>query len=579
MPDRDVSGIAAEADVRAALAELTAWEPLRRSPQISAFLTYIVDAALRGESDTIKAYAIAVDVFGRSEDFDPQTDPIVRVQARRLRQLLDRFDADGLGQAPVRILIPRGRYVPEFLLRTTSPAPLLPSEESGQAADARLPQTPSRSIWVAGAIAVLVLMAALYFWPELGRRTAQGPPQPQAPLLIVEEFENHTEDDRGTPLVAGLAVELVSILNFFPDLAARYGGQQAATSDADRAVSDRIYILSGVARRAPRGILYSVVLRAQPQDTIRASFEVEVPLAAGAPTLSLQEVATRFALRLGSPRGPMHADVRAWLAGDGVAVSVLEYYPCLAGFAAFRERRVERDPAPLLDCAEVAAREGHAEGLAMAGFLTSDMGWRSGADTQEGELALRDGIALAEAAIERDPMSAFSWAQRGYVAFLAGEVGRARDLFSTAMQINPAMVDVVADYAYINALTGNWDTANAYSELAMTADPDPPNFYFTVPALDALRNAEYELAAQLGERMVEGLPDLGAAFMVAVGGQLRDAEIINRYMPRLLASQRYRRLGVMPALREHISDPEILRQLSAGLLQAGMPLDRLAQPF
>lgn len=580
MPDGVVSGTERDAAVRAALAELTAWESLRRSPQLCAFLIYIVEAALRGESDTIKAYAIAVDVFGRNEDFDPQGDPIVRVQARRLRQLLDQFDTEGLGRAPVRILIPRGRYLPEFVPRddvATDPVPTV--EQAQDKAAARLPQSPSLSIWVAGAIAALVLLATLYFWPELGQRTELGPAQPRAPLLIVEEFENQTEDGRGSPLVAGLAVELVTSLNLFPDLGARYGGAQAVVSDDDRAASDSILIISGVARRSPRGILYSVVLRDQPDNIIRASFETELPLIEGEPALTLQAVATRFALRVGSPRGPVHAEVRTWLEGEGADVAALGFYPCLAAFAAFRENRIERDPASLMECAQSAADQGHAEGVAMAGFLTAEAGWRAGGDTEAGTLALQEGAELVEAAIASDPLNGFVWAQRGYVAFLDGEVGEARDFLSTAIQLNPAMVDTLADYAYINALMGNWDAANRYSEMAFGAEPEPPDFYYTVPTLNAFRNGDYAQAVTTGERMVGGLPELGAALMVAAGGQLRDADIINAYMPRLLASQRYRRLGVLPALREHVSDPEILRRISAGLLQAGMPIDRLAEPF
>ncbi len=69
---------------------------------------------LAGDEGAIKAYSIAVDVFGRPQSFDPQSDPIVRVQARRLRTLLEQFYDAGLGRANVQIRLPLGRYVPEF---------------------------------------------------------------------------------------------------------------------------------------------------------------------------------------------------------------------------------------------------------------------------------------------------------------------------------------------------------------------------------------------------------------------------------------------------------------------------------
>ncbi|OJY38096.1 MAG: hypothetical protein BGP06_16780 [Rhizobiales bacterium 65-9] len=52
------------------------------------FLQYVVEETLEGRGRSLKGYAIAVEALGRSDDFDPQFDPIVRVEARRLRQAL-----------------------------------------------------------------------------------------------------------------------------------------------------------------------------------------------------------------------------------------------------------------------------------------------------------------------------------------------------------------------------------------------------------------------------------------------------------------------------------------------------------
>src|SRR5690606_12975454 len=75
----------------AALDRVTTWPEMARSPQLVRFLDYIITRRLDGDAQSIKAYSIAVDVFGRPADFDPQSDPIVRVQARRLRALLDQY--------------------------------------------------------------------------------------------------------------------------------------------------------------------------------------------------------------------------------------------------------------------------------------------------------------------------------------------------------------------------------------------------------------------------------------------------------------------------------------------------------
>ena len=100
--------------MRAALDELLGWQGISRSPQLSELLRYVVEKTLAGDGGSIKAYAIAVDVFGRPQTFDPQSDPIVRVQARRLRTLLEQFYDTGKSAADVEIHLPLGRYVPEF---------------------------------------------------------------------------------------------------------------------------------------------------------------------------------------------------------------------------------------------------------------------------------------------------------------------------------------------------------------------------------------------------------------------------------------------------------------------------------
>jgi hypothetical protein len=62
----------------------------------------------------LNEYSLGVDVFERGEAFDPTTDTIVRVQARRLRSKLQKYYASE-GQAdPLVIDLPRGGYTAVF---------------------------------------------------------------------------------------------------------------------------------------------------------------------------------------------------------------------------------------------------------------------------------------------------------------------------------------------------------------------------------------------------------------------------------------------------------------------------------
>jgi len=84
-------------------------------------LRFVVESVLQGKSDRIKAYTIGVDVLRRDAKFDPQLDPIVRVEATRLRRTIDRYYA-GLGaNDAIRIELTRGSYVPTFSRRPALP--------------------------------------------------------------------------------------------------------------------------------------------------------------------------------------------------------------------------------------------------------------------------------------------------------------------------------------------------------------------------------------------------------------------------------------------------------------------------
>lgn len=89
------------------------------------FLRLVVTAALEGRSDELKEYRLGVEVFDREEAFDPAVDPIVRVEARRLRtKLAAYYSADGRHDE-VLIELPKGGYTPAFRKReetSVSPA-------------------------------------------------------------------------------------------------------------------------------------------------------------------------------------------------------------------------------------------------------------------------------------------------------------------------------------------------------------------------------------------------------------------------------------------------------------------------
>ena len=82
------------AETRAQLERVLKSGTFEQADRLKRFLTFIVAEAAAGRRHELKEYVIGVQVFGSEDAFDPRTDPIVRVQARRLRAKLVRYYRD-----------------------------------------------------------------------------------------------------------------------------------------------------------------------------------------------------------------------------------------------------------------------------------------------------------------------------------------------------------------------------------------------------------------------------------------------------------------------------------------------------
>jgi hypothetical protein len=153
------------AQVQSELQAILASEALVRAPALSSFLAFICMETLHGRSDQLKEYTIAVEALGRQNDFEPIEDPIVRVQASRLRECLKGYyNSEGNGH-PVQIRLPKGHYVPEFRLlssRGTIADPILtvlPEPATSEPEPHPVPAITARWRWPL-AVGILLIVCA-----------------------------------------------------------------------------------------------------------------------------------------------------------------------------------------------------------------------------------------------------------------------------------------------------------------------------------------------------------------------------------------------------------------------------------
>ena len=244
MADRQVDSPPPSRDeVRAFLQKLLASGEFNASERNRRFLSYVVEETLGGRGSRIKAYNIALAAFDRGKDFDPLADPIVRIEAGRLRRSLEHYYLTAGKADAVRIDIPKGAYVAAFsraqpdgetgadeppdeadgLAASPAPIPQTPMQDTAEPETAPAPPSPrlrkahKRML----ALAAAVLVVAVSAWAgmqKIGDFTGTGSTLPRGPKIIVYPFEQIGDGPSQAFVSRGMTYGLIASLTRFNDL-------------------------------------------------------------------------------------------------------------------------------------------------------------------------------------------------------------------------------------------------------------------------------------------------------------------------------------------------------------------------
>lgn len=198
-----------------------------RSERLGKLLNYVCDLALNGRETEINEQKIGQAVFGRSQDYDSAVDGIVRSQASRLRQRLELYyQAEGADE-PIRVVIPRGGYVPVFEAKTLSTRPTVVSEppeatlETLPAAEKR-PGDASAKRWLLWGLSLLLglMLVVVVLWIHDRRRLQLlAPTEPQTHPLWSHLFTRNqatmvVAPDSGLVLFHGMSGKDVDLKGY-----------------------------------------------------------------------------------------------------------------------------------------------------------------------------------------------------------------------------------------------------------------------------------------------------------------------------------------------------------------------------
>lgn len=303
----------------------------RGSARKRRFLQFIVETAQAGHADRIKAYTIAVDVFDRDPSFDPLTDPVVRVEGGRLRRCLEQYYQTEGAANPVQITIPKGGYVPRFILKRgpvladgqgRSPdqealpeaaeqdearlataqraAPPPPSMRLPLAVKARRPFSAAMPALLFGLLLIAAWGAVLLPLPRIAEERTTGVPLPS---LMVLPLTNGSGDPAQDLFAQGFTEDLIGALISFKSLTVFGDDDIRDRSAPARSNVSVTYLLKGSVNRIGDQVRINIALMHGGTGRYIWSDSVQRDIGTTDPLALRQDIAVQIARALAQPQG------------------------------------------------------------------------------------------------------------------------------------------------------------------------------------------------------------------------------------------------------------------------------------
>jgi TolB-like protein/tetratricopeptide (TPR) repeat protein len=480
-------------EIRAQAERLLASRTFTRSSRLTRFLRFCVEQTVLGNASQLKEQRIGIEVFDREQDYDPRIDPIVRVEARRLRAKLKSYYSSAGRGDPILIGLPKGSYVPVFRAR-------------------------------AGA-------------------RAKAAADPEERSVVVLPFENLTPGAEDDYFSDGLAEELIHLLTRIPNL------RVVAWTSASQ-LRGRSRDLSGIRRQLKVGAVLCGSVRKTPERVRVTAQLIDTEsgdyLWSGAYDRQMQDV---FAIQEEMARAIVDA-LQLTLspprkADPSRASPNLECYNlCLQG-RFHGNQRTREGLLKSVACFERAIAADDCSAVAYAGLadtysLLADYGFL------DPGIAVPKARVSAEKALALDPQSTEANVSLAFVRSLFDwEWAEAEVLYRRAIQLNPGYSRARHWFGLdFLALLDRLDEAMPQLEMAHSLDPLSQIIQEGCGYLYVLRR-EYTKAVETYLHLIEMDP----AFYKAYSSLGRALFMMKRYDEAILAFEKSRELaGPIPSI-------------------------------
>jgi serine/threonine-protein kinase len=469
---------AVEIDVNAArrhLERVLASPGFSRNERMARFLRFVVEQHLEGKARELKESVIAIEVFGRSPDYDPTQDSIVRTEAGRLRaRLAEYYAGEGKGDALV-IEVPKGGYTPVFRQPEAAPETIQTHR-------------PTRSqLGLTGALAGLAVALGVIGW-WLVRQTS-------TPIAIaVLPFENLSHDPANDYFADGLTDELIRNLSIIDGLSPRsrtssfaFKGKPRNLREAGRELAVD-YILEGSILRAGQRLrIDAQLIRVRDDFPIwSGKFDRELTDVFAIQDEISRGIVNNLRLTLGQGRRRYETSVEAYdlylharafeilgsVGENPQSIGLFEnavardpsFAPAYAGLAAAYAYtsatfpNLDHRDDQLAKMRAAAEKAIELDPLLAEGHASLGMAWARDGQWEQSEKSFRRAIEL-----DRSRSSSYDYFAM-YLLLVLGRSEEALHQLRVAEKIDPLSPEVQRFLGYVLISTGNYDEAAGHCE-------------------------------------------------------------------------------------------------------------------
>jgi TolB-like protein/tetratricopeptide (TPR) repeat protein len=569
-------------DVWAELEHIFSSPQFQASERRRAFLRFIVGETLSGRAESLKGFTIALAVFGRDESFDPQADPVVRLEARRLRRDLGSYYVDAGHHDAVRISIPKGSYVPNFEWHNARPLTDSIDQQASEIRDhstnggtinsnSGSKRTFFRSLLIIAAIAATLAVGAAGWMLLSGRAQTRLSSLPE-PALVVKPFEALGSGEEARYLALGIEQELISNLFRFTGFrlytSATRADQELSSAPVELANRSGVaYIVNGSVRASAKDINVTAQVFNATSGEIIWTKTYARPFDPQALMAVQRDLAGDIATAIGQPYGV----VKNHMGGHPMpaAATNMQSYQCVLRAFGYRRGFVRKDFDPVLRCLEQTVQRDpeYSDGWAMLGWLHVDAGrlgyTGDGNRQQEYEKALQ----ATSRAVTLQPDNPLALKALGAAYHYVGRYDESERITRQAAELNPNDPEVLAQLGWRLAVRGKFEEGIPILKRAIERSVNPPSWYFHLIAIELYLKGDYEQLLTVAERSALGDSGFSQLLLAVGNGELGNRGAARRALEKM---SHYEPVARDPEdfLRRHGATDQIIEALATGLRKA-----------